>query len=89
MILRPENVLKTLGRIFDQLHSKESISSELSELKELCETLLSENWQGSKLESRVGVCAFSKLQFPKSQSQRCVHHVPVGYESTLAIYYCC
>ena len=86
MALPSENVLKILGHIFDQLKFKDNISSELSDLKQLCEKLLVEKRQRSKLGCQnIRVCAFSKLQFPKSQLHRCAHHVPVRYESILII----
>ena len=84
MTIHSENVLRNLVHIFDQPSCKEDLDvlSEPSDLKRLCKELLIEKGQPMLERQRVNVSvrAFAKLQFPKSQLNRCALHAPVRYE---------
>ena len=86
MTIHLENVLRNLVHIYDQSSCKvvedQDVLTKTSDLKRLCKELLLEKRQSMLERQRVNVrvCAFAKLQFPKTQLNICALYAPVRYE---------
>ncbi len=74
------DVLEKLVEIFQQTNSSESISGEIALLRQQCaEFIAEERLRRAKPDGDIVVrtCEFSKLQFPKSQTEGSGQNVPV------------